>query len=82
MAKADVNANFNILSNYDLHINAFDGQCTADIVMKRFIEIITNQDYKSVVGILGMSIFKVVNVKNEKGQQLVGRFVLMVRASD
>ncbi len=53
MAKADVNANLNILSNYDLLINAFDGQCTADIVMKRFIEIITNHDYKSVVGILG-----------------------------
>jgi hypothetical protein len=30
-----------------------DGQCTADVVMKRFIEIITNWDYKSVVGILG-----------------------------
>jgi hypothetical protein len=53
MAKADINANSSILSNYDLHINAMDGKCTADVVMKRFIEIITNYDYKSVVGILG-----------------------------
>lgn len=55
MAKADINANSNILSNYDLHINALDGKCTADVVMKRFIEIITNHDYKSVVGILGLN---------------------------
>jgi spore coat polysaccharide biosynthesis protein SpsF (cytidylyltransferase family) len=34
-----------------------DGQCTADVVMKRFIEIITNEDYKSVVGILGQQPF-------------------------
>ncbi len=46
--------NGSILSNYELHLNALDGQCTADVVMKRFIEIITNWDYKSVVGILGM----------------------------
>ena len=53
LAKHDVNKNVSILSNYELHLNALDGQCTADVVMKRFIEIITNWDYKSVVGILG-----------------------------
>jgi hypothetical protein len=53
LAKFDVNMNGSILSNYELHLNALDGQCTADVVMKRFIEIITNWDYKSVVGILG-----------------------------
>lgn len=53
LAKHDVNQESSILSNYELHLNALDGQCTADVVMKRFIEIITNWDYKSVVGILG-----------------------------
>ena len=53
LAQKHVNANSSVLANYDLDLNINDGQCTADVVMKRFIEIITNRDYKSFVGILG-----------------------------
>ncbi len=53
LAKQHVNANDTILSNYELDLHISDGQCTASVVMKRFIEIITNRDYKSFVGILG-----------------------------
>jgi hypothetical protein len=53
MAKRDVNANSSILANYELDLHVSDGQCTASVVMKRFIEIITSRDKKSFVGILG-----------------------------
>ena len=66
LAKSDVNTNGSILSNYELHLNALDGQCTADVVMKRFIEIITNWDYKSVVGILGKQSFCYLRLIFEK----------------
>ena len=54
LAQQHVNANSTILPNYDLNILLTDGQCKADMVMKRFIEIITNKNHhKSFVGILG-----------------------------
>ncbi|CAB4065673.1 unnamed protein product [Lepeophtheirus salmonis] len=53
MAQEHINARKDILDNYELQLAIFDGQCKADIVMKRFIEIITNRDYKSFVGVLG-----------------------------
>lgn len=53
LALHHVNANNSILDKYELDLVVVDGQCTADVVMKRFIDIITNWDYKSFVGILG-----------------------------
>lgn len=53
-AQKDVNSNSTILANYDLQLIIYDGQCTADVVMKRFIDIITHHEFKSkIVGILG-----------------------------
>jgi hypothetical protein len=40
MAVKDVNSNPHILPNYNLDLSVFDGQCEADVVMKRFIDII------------------------------------------
>ena len=49
-----MNQNDSILANYNLGVNYNDGQCTADVVMKAFIGIITNKEFKSkIVGILG-----------------------------
>ena len=53
LAQQHINSNNSILSNYDMQLQISDGQCSAGIVMKRFIDIITNRDYKSFVGIMG-----------------------------
>lgn len=54
MALKDVNTNDSVLANYELEPVIVDGQCKADMVMKGFIDIITNDDYKkSFIGILG-----------------------------
>ena len=60
MAVKDVNSNPHILPNYNLDLSVFDGQCEADVVMKRFIDIIKTKDasrFQSTVGMLGKIIF-------------------------
>ena len=53
MALDDINSNSSLLPNYDLTPVLIDGQCKSDVVMKGFIDIITNNDRKSVIGFLG-----------------------------
>ena len=56
MAVKDVNNNPDILPTYHLDLSVFDGQCEADVVMKRFIDIIKTKDasrFQSTVGMLG-----------------------------
>ena len=60
MAVKDVNSNPHILPNYNLDLSVFDGQCEADVVMKRFIDIIKTKDasrFQSTVGMLGKNYF-------------------------
>ena len=52
----DVNSNQDILPQYQLDMAVFDGQCEADVVMKKFIDIIKTKDasrFQSTVGMLG-----------------------------
>ena len=56
MAVADINNNPNILPGHKLMLDIQDGQCEADIVMKKFIDFIKNKDparFRRTVGILG-----------------------------
>merc|ERR1719244_515962 len=56
MAVEDVNHNSNILNSHELVLDINDGQCEADVVMKRFIDIIKTNDaskFRSTVGMLG-----------------------------
>lgn len=53
MAKEAVNRNSSILRDYDLNLLVHDGQCRADMVMKRFIDYIVNNYYKNLLGVLG-----------------------------
>ena len=58
MAVADINKNPNILAGHKLMLDIQDGQCEADIVMKKFIDFIKNKDpsrFRRTVGILGES---------------------------
>ena len=59
MAVEDINNNPNILPGHKLMLDIQDGQCEADIVMKKFIDFIKNKDpsrFRRTVGILGESI--------------------------
>ena len=56
MAVEDVNHNSDILTNHNLVLSINDGKCEADVVMKRFIDIIKTKDtsrFRSTVGMLG-----------------------------
>ena len=56
MAVEDVNHNSDILANHNLVLGINDGKCEADVVMKRFIDIIKTKDtsrFRSTVGMLG-----------------------------
>ena len=56
MAVHDINNNPNILPRHRLVLDIQDGQCEADVVMKKFIDFIKNKDpsrFRSTVGILG-----------------------------
>ena len=54
MALSDINSNNTILPNHKLIPVVRDGECKADMVMKRFIDIIMNEEFKkSFIGILG-----------------------------
>ena len=56
IAVQDVNNSPDVLPNHRLSLDINDGQCEADIVMKRFIDIIKTNDarkFRSTVGMLG-----------------------------
>ena len=56
IAVQDVNKSPDVLPNHRLSLDINDGQCEADIVMKRFIDIIKTNDarkFRSTVGMLG-----------------------------
>ena len=56
MAVEDVNSDNTTLSNYKLVLSINDGKCEADVVMKKFIDIIKTKDntrFRSTVGMLG-----------------------------
>lgn len=67
MAADAINSNNSILSNYHLEILSQDGQCSADEVMKSFINYVTNATFSTMVGILGKSskAYKVQVMNNE-----------------
>ena len=60
LAMQHVNANASILSNYDIDVMTFNGRCMASVVMHKFINIITDRDFK--VGVL-CSLFRVFRPK-------------------
>ena len=53
MAVIAVNANSSLLSNYNLKLIVANGKCSADIVLKSFIEYLRNERFNRMVGILG-----------------------------
>lgn len=53
MAKEAINKNATILRDYNINLLAHDGQCSADMVMKRFIDYIVHKYYENLVGVLG-----------------------------
>ena len=56
MAVDDINNNPDILPDHRLMLDIQNGQCEADVVMKKFIDFIKNKDpskFRSMVGILG-----------------------------
>ena len=61
MAVEDVNKNQQVLSSHKLVMSINDGMCEADVVMKRFIDIIKTKDtsrFRSTVGMLGFILVK------------------------
>ena len=63
MAVEDVNNDMKVLPNHKLVMSINDGQCEADVVMKRFIDIIKTKEtsrFRSTVGILGDIFFFVM----------------------
>ena len=64
MAVEDVNLHSGVLSSHKLVLSINDGKCEADVVMKRFIDIIKTKDtsrFRSTVGMLGDAIHLVSN---------------------
>ena len=59
MAIDDINSNKSkILTDHQLKLDINDGKCEADVVMKRFIDIIKTKDshrFRSTVGMLGIT---------------------------
>ena len=58
MAVEDINNNPSILPGHRLVLDIQDGQCEADVVMKKFIDFIKSRDptrFRRTVGILGES---------------------------
>ena len=59
MAVDDINNNPDILPDHRLMLDIQNGQCEADVVMKKFIDFIKNKDpskFRSMIGILGKKI--------------------------
>ena len=44
MAVEDVNNDTSVLANFELSLNINDGKCEADVVMKKFIDIIKSKE--------------------------------------
>ena len=60
MAVADINNNNNILPGYKLRLDIQDGQCKADVVMKKFIDFVKTGDqhrFRRTVGVLGQNLY-------------------------
>lgn len=53
MAVDAINRNGTILRDYDLKLLVADGQCSADMVMKSFIDYLRFKHFNRMVGILG-----------------------------
>lgn len=53
MAVGAINANSTILRDYELKLLVADGQCSADMVMKSFIDYLRFKHFTRMVGILG-----------------------------
>lgn len=54
MAVDAINRNETILRDYDLKLLVADGQCSADMVMKSFIDYLRFKHFNRMVGILGI----------------------------
>lgn len=54
MAVDAINRNGTILRDYDLKLLVADGQCSADMVMKSFIDYLRFKHFNRMVGILGI----------------------------
>ena len=54
LAVQHINKNDTLLRNYKLKLHVVDGRCQEDTVMKRFLDVYTNQKNKMFVGVLGM----------------------------
>ena len=62
-AVIDINNDPNTLPNHQLSLDINNGQCEADIVMKKFIDMIKTNDaskFRSTIGMLGERIIKYV----------------------
>lgn len=53
MAQEAINNNRSILPDYKLEIIVTDGKCSADNVMRIFIDFIVEEYYKNMIGVLG-----------------------------
>ncbi|OXA51550.1 Gamma-aminobutyric acid type B receptor subunit 1 [Folsomia candida] len=53
MAAQAINRNNSVLSDYDLRMHVYDGQCRTDKVMKSFIDYIRLSSFPHMAGILG-----------------------------
>lgn len=53
MATEAINKNNSILPDYDLQLFIHDGECSADQVMKIFIDYIKNEQFPKLAGVLG-----------------------------
>ncbi|XP_023326697.1 uncharacterized protein LOC111700109 isoform X2 [Eurytemora carolleeae] len=56
MAIEHINANSTILPKYNLSLDILDGQCEADVVMKKFIDVVKTKNverFRSTAGVLG-----------------------------
>ncbi len=53
MAVDAINRNGTILRDYELKLLVADGQCSADMVMKSFIDYLRFKSFNRMVGILG-----------------------------
>lgn len=53
MAREAINNDTSILYDYEMDLSASDGKCSADMVLKCFIDYIHEKKYKNLIGLLG-----------------------------
>ena len=92
MAVDDINENPAILPNHRLMLDIQNGQCEADVVMKKFIDFIKNKDpskFRSMVGILGIRqtfntnfVKHTLNIYPSEKLQIVLEFPSHIRVGD